>query len=102
MSAMLVLFAIAVGLVSAGLLGSLWTLVFEEEPQLGLLLDAEPTLLTPLRALSVVFAAPSTIAEKALWWLVAEPMLGVPLMALAVGWSFLQGVFILTQVFGFK
>lgn len=101
MSITLVLFAMAVGLVSAGILGSLWSMVFDEQPHFELLLDPQPSLLTPFRALTVVFSAPSVIAERAFWWLIAQPLIGVPLLALAAGWSFLQGVFILTTFFGF-
>jgi hypothetical protein len=102
MSITLVLFAIAVGFVSAGVMGSLWKLSFDEEPSFDLLFDLNPTLLTPFRALAVVFSAPSVVGERAIWWMIAQPLIGVPLLAIAAGWSFLQGVVILTQVFGFK
>jgi hypothetical protein len=102
MSITLVLFAIAVGFVSAGVMGSLWKLMFDEEPSYDLLFDLNPTMLTPFRALAVVFSAPSVVGERAIWWMIAQPLIGVPLLAIAAGWSFLQGVVILTQVFGFK
>jgi hypothetical protein len=102
MDVTLVLFAMAVGFVSAGVLGSFWKFAFDEEPRFGLLFHPEPTLLTPLRTLAVVFSGPSVVGERALWWMIAQPLIGVPLLAIAAGWSFLQGVFILTQVFGFK
>jgi hypothetical protein len=102
MNITLVLFAMAVGLVSAGLIGNLWNMMFDEEPKYELLFDLNPTLLTPFRALAVVFSAPSAIGERAVWWMIAQPLIGVPLLAIAAGWSFLQGVVILTQVFGFK
>jgi hypothetical protein len=98
----LVLFSIAVGCVSAGILGSMWKIAFDEDPSFDLLFDPNPTLLTPFRALMVVFSAPNIVGERALWWLIAQPIVGVPFLALAAAWSFVQGAFILIQVFGFK
>jgi hypothetical protein len=94
------LLAIAVGFVSAGIIGSGWRLATGEEPQLGLLLDPFPTLLTPLRVMVIILAAPSIVLVDAFGWLIRQPFFGVPLMAAATVWSFLQGVFILTRVFG--
>jgi hypothetical protein len=102
MSMALVLFAIAVGFVSAGILAATWTLAFDEEPAFAALLNPEPTLLMPFRALAIVFSAPSILGERAIWWLIAQPLVGIPLFALAAAWSFVQGVVILTQFFGFK
>jgi hypothetical protein len=34
------------------------------------------------------------------WRFVGSPILGMLLVAASLGWSFLQGVFILTQFFG--
>ncbi len=94
------LFALAVGFTSAGIVGSFWNIAMDEEPRLGALFDANPTLLTPLRVLAIVFAAPVTVLLTAFHDLIERPILGVPVLAAALGWSFLQGVFILTQVFG--
>jgi hypothetical protein len=94
-------FAVAVGIVSSGLIASGWKLATGEDVRLGDLVDPDPGLLTPLRALAAVFAAPFTILVDAFWWMIAAPFVGVPLLAAALVWSFLQGVFILTQVFGF-
>lgn len=94
------LFAVLVGFVSAGLVGSVWAMATDEEPRLAGLLDSDPGLLTPLRALAIVFAAPTTILLDAFGLLVDRPAIGVPVLLSAVVWSFLQGVFILTQVFG--
>src|SRR5262245_21950614 len=95
------LFAIAVGFVAAGIIASMWELAFDEEPRLGHLFDPNPTLLTPFRAMAVVLVAPATVMKLALWWLIEQPLIGVMLLVAASLWSFLQGVFILTQVFGF-
>lgn len=94
------LFAIAVGFVSAGIVGSVWAIAMDEEPRLAGLLDPNPTLMTPLRVLAIVFAAPTTILLDAFDDLIDRPLLGVPVLAAALVWSFFQGVFILTQVFG--
>ena len=94
------LFAIAVGFVSAGLIGSAWALATDEEPLLAGLFDPNPGLLTPLRVLAIVFAAPTTILLDAFDQLIDRPIIGVPVFLSALVWSFFQGVFILTQVFG--
>lgn len=96
------LFAIAVGVVAAGIIASMWELAFDEEPGLGRLFDPDPTLLTPLRALAVVLSAPVMVMKLALSWLIDQPLIGVILLLAGSLWSFLQGVFILTRVFGFS
>ena len=95
------LFAIAIGVVAAGIIGSMWEMAFDEEPRLSCLFDPNPTLLTPFRAMAVILSAPATLMKLALWWLIEQPMIGVILLLTGSLWSFLQGVFILTQVFGF-
>jgi hypothetical protein len=95
-----VLFAIAVGFASAGIVGSAWHLAFDEEPRFSSLFDPFPGLLTPFRVIAVVLAAPTTVLLQAFSDLIARPILGVPVFAVAMVWSFFQGVFILTQVFG--
>jgi hypothetical protein len=91
------LFAIAVGIVMAGITASLWTLAFEEEPRFGLLL--EPSAMAPLRALVVVASAPLLLLFAA-WRYVGSASMAMLLVVISLGWSFLQGVFILTQFFG--
>jgi hypothetical protein len=95
------LFAIAVGVVAAGLIGSMWELAFDEEPRLALLLDPDPDFVTPFRALAVVLSAPVTVMKEAMWWLIERPAVGITLLLAGSVWSFFQGVFILTQLFGF-
>jgi hypothetical protein len=94
------LLAIAVGVVSSGLVGTLWTLATDEEPRLRALLDPNPGPLTPLRVLAIVFSAPTTIFMQGFADLIVRPVIGVPVLISAFVWSFLQGVFILTRVFG--
>ncbi len=95
------LLAMAVGIVSSGLVASLWEIATEESLQLGDLLDPAPTILTPFRVLAIILSAPIIVLVDAFWWLLAKPLFGVPLVTAGLAWSFLQGVFILTKVFGF-
>jgi hypothetical protein len=95
------IFAVSVGIVSSGLVGSAWELATGEDVRLRDILDENPTFLTPLRVLAAVFSAPAKIIMDGFWWLIAQPFLGVPILGIGLGWSFLQGVFILTKVFGF-
>jgi hypothetical protein len=91
------LFAVAVGIVTAGVTASLWTLAAGEQPRFGLLLEA--SAIAPLRALVVVVSAPLLLMLAA-WRYVGSVGMGLLLVAASLGWSFLQGVFILTQFFG--
>jgi hypothetical protein len=93
--------AVFVGVVSSGLIGSAWELATGEEARLGNLLDPNPGVLTPFRAMAAIFSAPTTVLSDGFWWLIAQPLFGVPILVAGLVWSFLQGVFILTQVFGF-
>jgi hypothetical protein len=96
------LMAVLVGLVSSGLIGSAWQMATGEEARLGRIIDANPTPLTPFRVLAAIFSAPTMILVDGFWWLIAQPVIGVPIIIAGLVWSFLQGVFILTQVFGFS
>jgi hypothetical protein len=89
----------ATGLCAAGVVGSLWTAVRGEAPSFELLLQPHPLL--ALSVLAVVFHAPLGFIRSGLWHVVARPAQGSVLIAAGLGWSFLQGVFILTQFFGF-
>ena len=89
--------AIAVGIVAAGVTGSMWAMATGESPRFGLLL--EPSAMAPVRALVVVAYAPLMILLWA-WRFIDRPIAGMLLVAASLGWSFLQGVFILTQFFG--
>jgi hypothetical protein len=93
--------ATLVGIVSSGIVGSAWELATGEDVRLRDILDAQPTGLTPFRVLAAVLSAPAKILLDGFWWLIAQPLFGVPILAIGMGWSFLQGVVILTKVFGF-
>ena len=68
------LYAIAVGIVTAGITASLWALAMGEEPRFGLLL--EPSAVAPLRALVVVVAAPLLLLLAA-WRYVGSASVGM-------------------------
>ncbi|MGB8316456.1 MAG: hypothetical protein WCE69_18420 [Aestuariivirga sp.] len=91
------LFAVAVGIAAAGVTGSVWALATGESPRFGLLL--EPSLMAPIRALAVVIYAPILFLFAA-WRHIGSAIVGMLLVIASLGWSFLQGVFILTQFFG--
>ena len=91
------LYAIAVGIVAAGVTASFWTWAMGEELRFGLLLEA--SAIAPLRAVVVIVSAPLLLLLAA-WRYVGNASVGVLLVGASLGWSFLLGVFILTQLFG--
>ncbi|MBG1231294.1 DUF6949 family protein [Aestuariivirga litoralis] len=92
------LFAMAAGIASSGAIGSLWAIATDEAPVFSGL--SEPDLLTPIRAIVLVFSAPTTLMISGIFYLIAKPPLGLLCVALGLCWSFVQGIFILNQVFG--
>jgi hypothetical protein len=95
-----ILLAIGVGFVSAGLIGNLWWLATGDSPELEMI--EKDDFFVPVRTVALVASAPWLLIHNAFWWFIVYPPLGIPIAIAAVGWSFLQGVFILTQVFGMK
>lgn len=93
-----ILLAVAVGFVSAGLAGNLWWLATGKSPDLSMLDECD--FFVPVRTIALVASAPWLLIHAAFWWFIVYPPLGIPLVIAAVGWSFLQGVFILTKLFG--
>ena len=87
------------GLVSAGLVGSAWAMVSGERPHIDMLSSYHLT--TPLRAFALVAYAPLGIVRAGMSYLNVNPAFAVLLVGLGTVWSFLQGVFILTTVFGY-
>jgi hypothetical protein len=88
-----ILYVGLVGLVAAGFTGSLWALVAGHPPSLALILKPHPLL--PLAALAIALHGPMlmryiTVDPLRRWWAAI----------MAAGWCFLEGVFILTEVFG--
>jgi hypothetical protein len=98
--AVLFIYAVAVGFVSAGLIGSGWALMTGARPRFQLLL--EPSFFVPFRTMAVVFHAPLMVLDDGLVNFAARPAIGIMTIAASLGWSFLQGVFILTQIFGLQ
>ncbi len=92
------LFAVATGIVTSGMVGSLWSMA-TDDASLWNGLD-EPDLLTPVRALVLVFSAPTALIWNACYYLIAQPLVGLAMLVLGVGWSFLQGIVILSKIFG--
>jgi hypothetical protein len=94
------LLAAATGLVSAGLAGSSWALVTGNPPRLSLLYRVD--FLTPLKVLALCIHAPLGAVRLGMWYLEFNPFVAIPLLMLGLGWSFLQGVLILTTFFGYS
>ena len=92
------LFAVAAGIISSGVIGALWVMATDEEPGLSALEASD--LLTPFRALAFVFSAPTTLIVKAAYDLIDRPLMGLVLLLLGLALSFMQGVVLLTQLFG--
>jgi hypothetical protein len=85
-------FAGAAGLVTAGLSGSAARLLTGEIPQLD-------DLSRPSRVLLLVLYAPLLMVNSGVACWRRHPELSVLSFGMAAGWSLLEGVFILTQVF---
>ncbi len=94
------LFALSAGIVSAGLVASLWELATDEKLDLATLSDLD--LLSPLRGLSFALSRPSKLCGFAFAFALREPILALAALILAIGLSFLQGVFVMTQIFGIQ
>ena len=87
-----------VGLVAAGIVGSAWSMATGEQ-MTGWDLFAGGWL-KPICALLVVVHTPLRLMKLGAEMTLDGALSGVAVLAAGAGWSFLQGVFILTQVFG--
>ena len=92
------IFAIAIGIVSSGIIGSLWAALSDEAPHFGMLTFDD--VLSPLKVPVLILSGPTTTIVSSFWWLIERPVAGVALLFGGIAWSFFQGVFILTQIFG--
>lgn len=92
--------AAAAGLVSAGLAGSTWALATGKSPRISMLHRFDS--LTPLKILTLCVYAPLGAVRLGLWYLEYNPLIAIVMLAAGLGWSFLQGVFILTAFFGYN
>ena len=94
---MSMLFAAAVGLVAAGLSGTLWAIAAGQAPSPAMLFVRDAKI--PLRVLVLVFHAPLMILRAAARLILRGKPLGLVALVMGGAWSFFEGVFILTQVF---
>lgn len=92
-----IVLAMATGIVAAGLAQSLWAMATGERPQLEMLETFG--LATPIKVLVLIVCAPVLLARVAWRLLDGAPVPGMGVLAVAGLWSFVQGVFILSQVF---
>ncbi len=97
---LLYLYALGVGIAIAGFAGSVWGMVAGDRPELDDILEGD--YLTPIKLPLVVLHGPIITLTEGTRWLILNPPIGLLLLAAGLGWSFLQGVFVLTQVFGLK
>jgi hypothetical protein len=93
-----ILLAIATGIVASGLIGSLWEYASEDCLDFDLLRKED--LFVPVRVCVLVLSAPWLLVCWAMGWFIVAPWRGIPILVAALAWSFIEGVFILTQVFG--
>lgn len=89
-----ILYAGLVGFVAAGFTGSLWALLAGRPPSLALILRPHPLL--PLAAAAIALHGPLMLMR----YIVVDPLRRWWAVIIAAGWCFLEGVFILTEVFG--
>ncbi|MCB1377111.1 MAG: hypothetical protein KDK89_01900 [Alphaproteobacteria bacterium] len=87
------------GLVAAGLVGSGWAMITGNRPSLSMIVGFHAT--SPLRGLVLAVYAPLAICRAGLQTLHENPAFAILLLLLGTGWSFMQGVFIMTTLFGF-
>jgi hypothetical protein len=92
-----VFFAFMVGLVAAGMLSSIWTIVTDDPPEMEFLTRSD--ILTPVRVVVLVFSAPTLLFSGAFHGAMQRSVLAVGYLGLGILWSIFQGVFILTSVF---
>ena len=91
------LLAFVVGIVVSGMVSSIWAMCSDEPLELAML--GESDFLTPVRVIVVVLSAPTMLFSGGFLWTLERSFLAVGYFALAVFWSFFQGVFVLTQLF---
>jgi hypothetical protein len=92
------LFAIATGIVSSGMIASLWAVLTDESPDFKMLIDGDDLAFTKVPLL--VFSGPTTLITSSFRGLIERPLLGIVMLLGGLTWSFIQGVFILSQIFG--
>ena len=93
------LLTIIVGLVPAGLAGSGWAMATGQTPHMEILYRHDQ--FTPLKLAALVLYAPLAVVRAGISYFEYNPILALVFLAIGLGWSFLQGVFIMTTFFGF-
>jgi hypothetical protein len=92
------LFAIATGIVLSAAIASFWTVVTEEPPHLGLLLEGG--FFAPVKGLVVAVTAPTNLLQNGTGSMAEKPLVGSLLLIAGLTLSLTQGVFILNVCFG--
>lgn len=87
------------GLVPGGIAGSTWAAFTGETPRIGILHRLD--FLTPLKVIALCLYAPLGVVRMGLWYVDFNPLVSLVLLAVGLGWSFFEGVFILTTFYGF-
>jgi hypothetical protein len=95
---MIWIYTLTVGFVSAGFVGSLWGMFAGREPGTAILF--ERSFLMPVAVLALVFHTPILLLKHGCLRFGQGRIAGLALIAFSAVWCFLQGVFILTQMFG--
>ena len=91
-------FAVGTGIISSGAIASLLQALGGERPRFSTLLDGK--LSTPLIAPLIMASGPTSLLANGFRGLLRQPALGVFMVTGGLLWSFVQGVFIMTKVFG--
>ena len=93
-------FALCAGFVASGLIASLWELFTGE--QLDLSGFSTLGLLSPLRGIAYVLSRPSLLFLEGISTTISRPVYSTFALMLGGGLGFLQGVVVMTQIFGIK
>ena len=95
---MIWIYTTLVGFVSAGFVGSLWGMVAGKTPGTELL--EKRSLVMPFAVLALVFHSPILLLRNGCFRFAQGRLTGLGLIAISAVWCLLQGIFILTQMFG--
>ncbi len=87
------------GLTAGGLAGNGWAMATGRRPDIWML--SEYSVSMPLKVLALIAYAPLAMVKSGLSYFDSNPVFAVMVTIAGLLWSFVQGVFILTQFFGF-
>ena len=91
-------FAVAVGLVMSGAIASLWQIATNERPGIDLLYQGG--LAAPIQGLVFVLTLPIRLISNGVKLFAKRTYSALLAFLVAIGLSFIQGVVVLTKVFG--